>query len=153
MPGTPFKQQNSRAAKVTSTQVYDIRRRYAEGETQASLAREYKLSVNQIGRIVRGEAWGQFANPVEGTERELYRQPTVTDNEIEASLRRVQEQLLGNEPIVEVLKHPDNPVIQFDEAVEEPEPPLLQKLKQDIQAVKQGDKNAEELLKELEGKK
>lgn len=50
---------NNKAAKkkLGYGQVQDIRTLYAAGSTQGALAREYQVSVVQIGRIVRGEAW------------------------------------------------------------------------------------------------
>ena len=48
---------NTKAAKLTPSQVVEIRTRYAEGETQAHLSRVFGVGVQQIGRIVRGEAW------------------------------------------------------------------------------------------------
>lgn len=43
--------------KLTPMDVLDIRRRYGIGESQASLCREYQVTVGTIGRIVRGESW------------------------------------------------------------------------------------------------
>ena len=48
---------NTKAAKLTPSQVVEIRTRYEEGETQAHLSRVFGVGVQQIGRIVRGEAW------------------------------------------------------------------------------------------------
>jgi hypothetical protein len=57
-----FQGRNSRAAKLTQAQVEEIRRRYSAGEaSQGQLAREYFMSVVQIGRIVRNESWIQAA--------------------------------------------------------------------------------------------
>lgn len=44
-------------AKVTWEDVAQIRRRAAEGETQQSIADEFCLSRQQVGKIVRGERW------------------------------------------------------------------------------------------------
>ena len=51
-----FRRGHGRANKLTNVQVYDIRRRYAEGDTQGSLAKAFNVSVIHIGRIVRGES-------------------------------------------------------------------------------------------------
>lgn len=49
---------NKRASKLTLTQVKDMRELYARGDcTQGQLARDYKVSVIQVGRILRGESW------------------------------------------------------------------------------------------------
>lgn len=58
-----FNRGNLKSAKLTPEQVYDIRQKYTEGWTQAALARLYQVTTGTIGRIVRGEAWQQFANP------------------------------------------------------------------------------------------
>lgn len=54
----PFTQRNTRAAKLTATSVLEIRDFYERGRvSQGQLARDYGVSVVQIGRIVRGEVW------------------------------------------------------------------------------------------------
>lgn len=53
-----FGQRNSRAAKLTVSQVIEMRRLYAESNvSQGQLARDFDVSVVQVGRIVRGEVW------------------------------------------------------------------------------------------------
>lgn len=53
-----FWRQNNRAAKITAALAVQIRKEYQSGlVTQGDLARMYKLSAVQIGRIVRGESW------------------------------------------------------------------------------------------------
>lgn len=44
-------------AKLTSTQVEEIRERYASGEYQVPLAKEYGVSQRTISLIVRGESY------------------------------------------------------------------------------------------------
>jgi hypothetical protein len=44
-------------AKLTNKQAADIRRRYAAGETQIPLAKEYGVSQRVISLIVRGESY------------------------------------------------------------------------------------------------
>jgi len=56
-----FERGNSRARKVSPAQVLEIRKRYDGGlATQGSLAREFGVSVVQIGRIVRREVWNSL---------------------------------------------------------------------------------------------
>lgn len=55
-----FNRGHSAAAKLTPQQVLEIRDRYNSGWTQGKLSREYQVSIGQIGRIVRGEAWQQY---------------------------------------------------------------------------------------------
>ena len=50
---------------LTTQQVEEIRRRYADGEGyQYQLAEEYGISQSTIGRIVRGEVWAKASGPV-----------------------------------------------------------------------------------------
>lgn len=44
-------------AKLDDEKVSEIRRRYLEGETQASLAAGFGVGQTQISKIVRGKAW------------------------------------------------------------------------------------------------
>lgn len=54
----PFTMRNTRAAKLTASKVLEIRDFYEMGHvSQGQLARDYGVSVVQIGRIVRGEVW------------------------------------------------------------------------------------------------
>jgi hypothetical protein len=76
---------NTKAAKLTATQVAEIRRKYNdEGCTQGELSRIYGVGIGQIGRIVRGEAWATHAP---------YILPLPSAEE---SLQRVLAQLGGN---------------------------------------------------------
>lgn len=45
------------AAKMTAQQVLEIRRRYAQGESQASLRREFGLTPNPMHAIVHRRTW------------------------------------------------------------------------------------------------
>lgn len=74
----------SRSAKTTWADVQRLRELYNSGRTQGSLAREFGLSIGQVGRIVRGEAW-QTAEP----EPE---EPSLSP-EIEASLQKLRDEL------------------------------------------------------------
>lgn len=56
-----FGVRNTRGSKLTLVDVAEIRSLYEGGATQGSLARMFNISVNQIGRIVRGESWHQPA--------------------------------------------------------------------------------------------
>lgn len=60
---------NSRTAKMTVSRVLEMRRRYAEGETQSSLARAFDLSVVQVGRIVRGESFREVGGAAQQAPR------------------------------------------------------------------------------------
>ncbi len=51
------------ARKLTMELANEIRREYAGGNTQGEIARERKLGVDLIGRVVRGESWnGEGSN-------------------------------------------------------------------------------------------
>lgn len=52
-----FRQGNMKAAKLTPSEVIEIRQLYAAGWTQGALCKKFCVGVNQIGRIVRGESW------------------------------------------------------------------------------------------------
>ena len=66
-----FGGRNSRAAKLTIGQVREIRELYvASRASQGQLARDFGVSVVQIGRIVRGEVW-QNLGPVAPTKEEM----------------------------------------------------------------------------------
>lgn len=48
-------------AKLTETQVREIRRRYGAGETQRPLAREFGVGQTTVGSVVRLETWAHVA--------------------------------------------------------------------------------------------
>lgn len=52
-----FNPKENKTRKLTQQQVEEIRHWAAQGATQSSLCRHYGMSIGQIGRIVRGEAW------------------------------------------------------------------------------------------------
>lgn len=55
---TPAEQlRNTRATKLTSDIVNDIRQRFARGETQADIARQLNLRAKYVHAIVRGHRW------------------------------------------------------------------------------------------------
>lgn len=97
-----FTRNNKTSSKLTASQVYDIREKYTKGFSQGALAREYGVGVGQIGRIVRGEAWQEFAQPedLRSTELQAVAQRMVkgliTDEEIEESQRKLNE-LIGKD--------------------------------------------------------
>lgn len=55
--------------KVNKAIVRQMRTRFELGETQAALAREFGISVIQVGRITRGECWGEVQR--DPTQQEL----------------------------------------------------------------------------------
>jgi hypothetical protein len=60
---TKFSKGSLAAAKLTPSQVMEMRELYNERWTQGALARRYGISVVQVGRIVRGESWQQYPQP------------------------------------------------------------------------------------------
>lgn len=55
---TAFQRGNSRASKLSVSEVLAIRQAYTQTRvSQGALARKYQVSVITIGRIVRGETW------------------------------------------------------------------------------------------------
>lgn len=90
-----FRQSNTRAAKLRPQDILDIRTRYASGETQGRLSRDYQISLGQIGRIVRGESWQQL--PTQRTDQdiqmEMVNSPPPDDDTINASLDKLRQKL------------------------------------------------------------
>lgn len=61
-PRTQPKGAKAYAAKLTATQIEDIRRSYARGaSTQSMLAKRYGVAKSTIGRVVRGEVYREAA--------------------------------------------------------------------------------------------
>lgn len=59
-----FRQYKVSTSKLSPEQVFRMRELYhTEGWSQGRLAREFKMSVGQVGRIVRGESWQQYNMP------------------------------------------------------------------------------------------
>jgi hypothetical protein len=85
-----FRRFNTRSARLTGEEVLQIREEYEKGTTQGELCRKYQVSVNTIGRIVRGETWTQLGGE---TAEHIYQRPAPTDAEIAASEQRVLEAL------------------------------------------------------------
>lgn len=59
-PEAILKGERNANAKMTPDDVKEIRRRYANGETQESLGNEYGVQHSTIGRIVRRAAWSHI---------------------------------------------------------------------------------------------
>lgn len=55
--GTRARCERTAGAKLTATQVDLIRERVARGEKQAALAREFGVTRDTIGNIIRGKSW------------------------------------------------------------------------------------------------
>lgn len=68
-----FGRGNRKASKVTAVQVEVMRQKYEQGMTQRELALEYRLSIGQVGRIVRGESWQDTGAARGYVEREAWR--------------------------------------------------------------------------------
>ena len=92
-----FRVSNSRAAHLKADDVIEIRKLFADGWTQGKLSRHFGVSVGQIGRITRGEAWQQL--PVLMTEQEIQHRiaavgPSFNDTAaIEASKARFKQMM------------------------------------------------------------
>lgn len=88
-----------RAAKLTPSDVLEIRRLYSEENwSQGRLAREFKMSVGQIGRIVRGESWHQYHQiptdqEIEHDAAVAQMKPPASEEEIRASMERLGRKL------------------------------------------------------------
>ena len=85
-----FGRRNTKAAKLSRSQVQEIRERYERGETQRELGQAYGVSTGQIGRVVRGESWAT----ADGGE---YR-PLSSPQALEDSWQRVMKRAAESEP-------------------------------------------------------
>jgi len=105
-PVIPFLYNNKRQGnrKLGYGQVQDIRTKYEAGATQGSLAREYDISVIQIGRIVRGEVWRDAGQAV-------VEPATLSKEEMDAMMKRslavAKEVAKGNIDMPPTLPIPD----------------------------------------------
>lgn len=62
-----FHRLNTKSAILTPQKVLEMRKDYAHGLTQGGCAQKYGVSVGQVGRIVRNEAWMQVPSvPTDG---------------------------------------------------------------------------------------
>jgi hypothetical protein len=84
-----FSRGNTAGRKMDSDRVAEMRLRYEQGETQGALARDFRLSVVQVGRIVRGESWMGSAALRRPSAKQVIFQPSEAD--IQATLQRIQE--------------------------------------------------------------
>lgn len=85
-----FKQHNKNQGnrKLTFALVYEMREKYNSGRyTQAALSREYRVSVIQVGRIVRGEVWQEADGMIQGV-----RESPMPSAEMLAELSRQVQQ-------------------------------------------------------------
>lgn len=158
-----FRPRNTQARKLTAMQVMQIRERYAQGETQGSLARAFAMSIVQIGRIVRGEAWTEQGGRVLLTDQQheanaaAYHMrvhggspPPASADEIQRSLERVQQLIAEGEA-------EDEDHSERTEQIEQPNETgrvrLLERMESDIQQVLNtktpAQKRAERLVQEL----
>ena len=116
-----FTQQNSKASKLSASEVVEIRRLYLEGMTQGALCREFGVSIVTIGRIVRGETWQKL--PV--AEKPL------SEGEMKASQERVLAMLakpVKDSPLTR--RQPVSPLDDEGEAPDELPPAGLTALQQ-----------------------
>lgn len=94
---------NARSARLTAAQVQTIRTRYqAGGITQGDLAREYQVSVVQVGRIVRGESWQHMPLPAPGPDdmaamlaRSVRLRAEIQPPEESSAVKKMQRELSG----------------------------------------------------------
>lgn len=92
-----FRKDNITASKLTPEKVVEMRHRYHNLRwTQGALAREYGVSVGQIGRIVRNEVWQAYTQ-IESPDELEHRAGTVQSLDIQASQERLKR-LLAEPP-------------------------------------------------------
>ena len=137
---------NTKGSTLTPEQVMDIRLRYAQGNiSQGALAREYRVTINTIGRIVRGESWNRL--------------PAVAQPlDVEASLRKLNAKLgLPNPepPASAAEQRTEGAVRSLDEllkreALKDEGGQGLERLNTEADKAQAADRAAEELLKDLD---
>lgn len=78
--------------KLTSVDVADIRRDYELGATQRELCLRHRMSIGQIGRIVRGESWTKVqAMPSEDEMEAMANRVAAAQRNLQAGGQRVEE--------------------------------------------------------------
>ena len=83
---------NQGKAAFNMAEVEGIRARYAQGETQGALAREFGVSVNTIARMVRGETYPQ--KPRMGVRQ--VRGAAVVNESDDVYIQRATSSLIAN---------------------------------------------------------
>ena len=145
-----FNRGNTRAHKLTPLQVHEIREKYArEGRTQASLAREYRVVPETVGRIVRGETWQQF-EAIEtnfAIEARMVRavEPRMR-SDAEASLERFKKMMGIEDP-------PPIPLVHSEDVKELDSSPGFQRLMKEAAKLKTKDKLDNELDNLVKGER
>jgi hypothetical protein len=131
---------NSKAQKLSTPRVKEMYERLLEGETQGAMAREYGLSVIQVGRIARGESRAQET----GAQGPLPSRQEMTEVDYEASAREVLSRLAAmpkREP-------PPNPM--WNPGAEDQEPSgLVEKLLSEANEIRAKDLKVDEMLDDL----
>ncbi len=146
MPGTPFRTGNRRmpTAKINQQIADEIRAEVRQGKTQGQIARERGLSVNQVGKIARGEAWNSSGSPTD--------LPPVPS--AEESLAKMLEMFPSNPVYAKEYEAEFKPEVESSLPVLAPVPvpphlnPLLDKLITDINGAMKGEKLLDELMKD-----
>lgn len=91
-----FPMGNSKAGKLTRTQVIDIRVKYHQEEwSQGRLARYFGVTIGTIGRIVRGETWQTVQHPA--SARAAYQDEShipLTDEQLSKAAKESEARLL-----------------------------------------------------------
>lgn len=98
----------ARSGPLSEMDVVDIRVKYWQlNYTQGQLAREKRVTINTIGRIVRGETWQEVGGPGSAiAERQEVEEkliahaeanaPAENSSEIQTSMQKVLAMIAGN---------------------------------------------------------
>lgn len=102
-----FGQNHTKAAKLSAEQVRQIRELYANSSaSQGQLARDFGISIGQIGRIIRGEAWQQV--PATAATREQLALSAQRMLELQEAERKLSaEERMIRDIAEEQARHPD----------------------------------------------
>jgi hypothetical protein len=121
---------NTKAMKLSTSQVRQMYDRLLEGETQGSLAREYGVSVVQVGRIARGES---RAMETGAHEKPVPDRITLREVDYKASAEAALARLVKPEGV----KIPPNPM--FTKPEEEDYNPVVNRLLDQANELKRDD--------------
>jgi hypothetical protein len=140
---------NTKAAKMTPTQVLNMRADYRDGMTQGQLARKYGLGIAQVGRIVRFEVWTDVKEELTEVDqsvmlaRLLKVQEEVNSRATAADEEKRDREERSDRLLNEITEQPASTLPISESAVE--------RMNRLIGKVKEKDKEADRLIDELKG--
>lgn len=92
-----FQRESNPQGRFTASQIMDIRRRYADGETQSALASEYGTDQAYIHHVVTGHVWSYPETPL--VPRRTYREVVAREREVLLAVEEALKCLRANDAI------------------------------------------------------